>query len=61
VSDPVTPPCRCPWCGREFELGDLEGKDTFNCPTKQCHYHWPNYTLTKDDLIGEWDNCAWDY
>lgn len=44
------PKDRCPMCGHEFE----EVKDFNHCP--RCRE-----ITERDCLIGEWDDCAWDY
>lgn len=53
---------RCPYCGREFTEEEFEAMDTLQvmqvtdsivCP--RCEW-----AFTKDELIGYWDDCAWD-
>lgn len=47
---------RCPTCGWEFleqQIGDSD-EGSMKCP--RC-----NETTRKGELIGEWDDCAWDY
>lgn len=49
--------CRCPWCGREYteeELADMDPAVEFTCRCGQ----WAG---TREDLIGEWDDVAYDY
>ena len=43
---------RCPMCGYEFEPDEI--KDEIKCP--RC-----KEACKKEELIGEWDDCAYDY
>lgn len=49
--------CRCPWCGVEHpeeQLTEMDPAVEFMCICGQ-------WTGTREDLIGEWDDAVYDY
>jgi hypothetical protein len=59
LEDPI-PHSRCPNCGKDYdedELAEIDPAEQFVC-TGSEYCRWRG---TKEQLIGEWDDAAWDW